>query len=217
MNIKIMMLWGLLLSIATAEAQSSFNAIEDVILLNNKPYLVRMALNGEILSFQKDLKDTYSAIANVKRKEIHIENLILPSEMIKAADTDIAMIEAEVPEDISEEVPTTANEVIVEKGPKKNFNYDYAFGFDHRSAALSHASVNQLNHIATAMLQNNETEAFITSYFSQTVDVSKILSKNRTNAIRDILLLRGIDSNRINIEQVNKDDWANNKVRIAMK
>ena len=216
MKVKILLLLSFLFSLTAIEAQSTFNAIEDVILLNNKPYLVRMAVNGEILSFEKDIKDTYAAIANVKRKELNIDNLILPSQMKPHTNTKLVIDEA--PMEISEDaLASTVNEEIVEKGPQKSFNYDYAFGFDHRSAALSHASVNQLNQIATAMLKDKETAAFITSYFSQTVDVSKILSKNRTNAIRDVLLLRGIDSNRINIDQLNKDDWANNKVRITTK
>lgn len=95
-------------------------------------------------------------------------------------------------------------------------DYDYEFAFDHRDATLSPSSVNQLTEIAKLLNKDTDKTLKINSYFSETVDVSKILSKNRAEGIQDMLVSKGIDKSRISITESNNKDWANNRVKVSI-
>lgn len=178
------------------------NAIEDVILLNSKPYVVRMTEKGEILTFEKDLKNNFASINRVKRKEVVIKDVVLPDE-----------------DNVEEIIAMNDDKNMTAKGSEEAVptNYEFDFSFDHRDATLSYLSVNKLNQIADKLKDNDEVNAHINSFFSESVDVSKILSKNRTNGMRDILILRGIDPSRIIIKETNNKDWANNRVKVSIQ
>lgn len=219
LSIFILLLYGTMQS----KAQASYNVVQDVILLNNKPYLVQMTKAGDILAFKNDIKDSYSSIGKQKPQQMTVENVVIPgkngrilSAMLPNSSNTPASIQMEIEEDASVEGTIASNsEPMIAKGGSST-NYDYDFAFDHRDASLSFSSVNQLNQMADLLLKDKKSNAYIKSYFFESIDISKILSKNRTNAIKDVLILRGIDGSRINIDQVNNKDWANNRVKVSI-
>jgi len=229
-------------------AQSTKTVLEDVILFNSEPYMVRMTEKGKIIAFMNDVSNTSAALNSVTAKSVQLDS----EEIDKSFDLArangntldqegiVASIEAKkleqeeemkmirkqnsIPQDamaIAEMAPEDemmAKGEIVEDNVKEEAktNYDYEFAFDHRDATLSPSSVNQLNEIAKILNSNEASKIDINSYFSETVDVSKILSKNRAKGIEDMLVSKGIDRSRINISESNNKDWANNRVKVSI-
>lgn len=191
--------------ILQGNTQSSLIAIEDVILLNNKPYLVRMSTTGDILSFEKDLKDTNAAIASVKRRTLDLNDIIIPS-MTEEEEIESALADVTLPED--EVVSKGASEAVV------NYNFDLAF--DHRSATLSKLSVRQIYQVADLLNQNPELKCTIESFYYSPVAVSTVLSKNRVNGILELLSMKGVDLDRVSVIEKNNKDWANNRVQVEL-
>ncbi len=247
MNTKLSLtiIVALMLFFAPLQSQTSYNAIQDVILVNNKPYVVQLNTKGDILAFQKELKNSFAAINNIKRQEIQLDNIVdLESKAVMAKanleenafgesssdstvqndeeSSTMAVVDVSEQEG-SEEVATLATkggsaktDEAQEDSPS-GIDYAYDFAFDHRDAKLSYNSVNQLNQIAEVMLNNDNAKVSINSFFSESVDISKILSKNRANAIKDVLVLRGVDATRVLIQESNNKDWANNRVEVSVK
>lgn len=226
-NLSLSFIILLLLSFNLLIGQDNFNAIEDVILVNNKPYLVQMSKKGDILSFKKDLKNSFATISNITRKELFLEDIVIPGNENSVLKSLLAMqdsganpsskvesIDVSIDEKSEGTVVAMSDEMTAKGAP--SINYDYDFAFDHRSATLSFSSVNQLNQVADLLLKNESANAYVNSFFFESVDVSKILSKNRTKAIKDVLILRGVDSSRINITESNNKDWGNNRVKVSI-
>ncbi|WP_235292371.1 OmpA family protein [Portibacter lacus] len=214
-----------LISGLNVNAQSTTTVIENVILFNSKPYKVRMTPKGKILSFINDVDNNYASLNKISASKIE-----MPSDEVESM-TDLARVngdklelEKSMIKDISEE---EVGEMLAEnsvreedemnaKGDVKSTDYDYEFAFDHRDATLSPSSVNQLNQIAKILESDENARLEIKSYYSDNVDVSKILSKNRTKSIQEMLVEKGIDQSRINIQESNNEDWANNKVQLSI-
>lgn len=185
-------------------SQSQLMAIEDVILVNNKPYLVRMTTKGNILTFEREIPDSYAAISRVKGREINLMDVYLP-EMVfdENIDNEIAGME----EIVGEEVIVTGAE-----GEKPTLTYGYDLAFDYQSATLSALSVKQLYQIASLMKSDENLKCSIESFYYSPVVVSKVLSKNRVNAIKNLLVLKEIDASRIKIIESEDAAWTRNRV-----
>lgn len=213
-------------------SQKSYNVIEDVILLNNKPHLVRMSKQGNILSFERDLANNDDAIGRVQRKELQLDNIIIPGSWVPISDLEAQMAannlanntagisENETVSDVTKSEDASGNlktEDATAKGAEsQNINYDYEFAFNHRSATLSFSSSSQLKQIASILQKDSSLKVHINSYYSESVAISKILSKNRVDAIIDILKLQGVNEDSISVQHNNEDDWANNRVKVAI-
>ncbi|WP_235296017.1 OmpA family protein [Portibacter marinus] len=124
--------------------------------------------------------------------------------------------EEEMDEMIAEATVQSEEEMLPKGEDTRPTNYDYEFAFDHRDATLSPSVVNQLNQVAIILKENEELRAEIKSFYSETVDISKVLSKNRAKGIQDQLVAYGIDRSKITISESNNEDWANNRVQLLI-
>jgi outer membrane protein OmpA-like peptidoglycan-associated protein len=247
-----------LIASTSSFAQSTTMIIEDVILFNNQPFMVKMTPKGKIIEFVRDLENNYNALNKIKPqtfemsekevmaaidlarkdgntldvaaiqearlkkeqgnavKEMSKKDEVISQDM-SANDHDVTAI-ADNASNLDEEVMAKGSaitDIEMNTGPETT-NYAYEFAFDHRDASLSPSSVNQLNEIANIMKADTSTELEINSYFSESVDISRILSRNRSKGIHDMLVSKGIDSSRIKISESNNEDWANNRVKVSI-
>lgn len=245
MKIKVAIIALSIFSASQYEAQESVTVVEDVILFQSEAHLVRMTDKGKILAFLKDVDNSYAALNSITPQEIVMnavevanavdlgrseKSLVLPSKDAYAESDqklDVKVVDEE--ETIMNDGMAIAedtgrpDEEIAARGEEENgedvaktTNYDYEFAFDHRDASLSPAVVNQLSQIAEILKADDSVNAEIKSYYSETVDVSKVLSKNRAKGIQDQLVAQGIDRNRIRISETNNEDWANNRVKLSI-
>lgn len=146
-----------------------------------------------------------------KEVEIIVEKEMGTEEPLRTAVADVSINSDE--EMTTKGAATTDEEA---KTGSTSTNYAYEFAFDHRDASLSPSSVNQLSEIADIMKEDSNTELEINSYYSESVDVSRILSKNRSKGIHDMLVSKGIDASRIKISESINEDWANNRVKVSI-
>jgi outer membrane protein OmpA-like peptidoglycan-associated protein len=245
-------------SSSTIYAQSTAMIVEDVVLFNNKAYMVKMTPKGKIIEFVRDVENSYSALNKHKAQVIEMsqdaviaaidlgrkggntldvaayrETLIAKEQMMKEKKSKKATENAivQTPEDGTDMMENAVadsgvnpDEEMTSKGvsdtetvsSSSTTNYAYEFAFDHRDASLSPSSENQLDEIAKIMKEDTTTSLEINSYFSESVDISRILSKNRAKGIHDTLVSKGIDSSRIKISESNNEDWANNRVKVSI-
>ncbi len=173
------------------------------------PQAVQLADIASQSSKVAQVEAVEEAMADVPASASEVEEEVISQEAISS------MVE-ETATSIDEGSIAAVSEEMTSKGDPSSTNYDYEFAFDHRDASLSPAVVNQLNQVVKILEGNSEAKAEITSFFSETVDVSKILSKNRSKGIQDQLVASGIDRSRIKISEANNKDWANNRVQLSI-
>ena len=247
-------------SSSTVYAQSTAMIVEDVVLFNNKAYMVKMTPKGKIIEFVRDVENNYSALNKHKGRliemskdaviaaidlgrkggntldvvayhEAQVAKEKIRKEMTSMKATENAIVQkaadgADIMENAVADSGVNPDEEMTAKGVSETdaetirgastTNYAYEFAFDHRDASLSPSSENQLNEIAKIMKEDTNTSLEINSYFSESVDISRILSKNRAKGIHDTLVSKGIDSSRIKISESNNEDWANNRVKVSI-